>query len=270
MSTQLNTQLKSLLSKKQIEQLSDEWFEIRHNIITASECSSVLDCNKFLLKKDLLQKKCKPLKLNPDTKATIWGKKYEDIAFNIYSEMFNTKLYKLGLLIHDDLPWLGASPDGITENCKLLEIKCVYNRSLKKIPYYYWIQVQIQMEVTNTEECDLFQCKFLEFSNEKDLFNNYINSNKLPTKYNNSKLPTKYNNSKLPTGINKSLEYQDNISYWKLDNFRCDTIKRDRKWFEKSKNILFNFYNDMLYFKNCPSKLNRKRKLNNIIKKIKE
>ena len=83
-----NKQLRYLLNKKQIPQLTDEWFNIRQNIITASECSSVLDCNNFVSKKELLNNKCNPIKKYIDTPATLWGKKYEDIAYNIYSNIF--------------------------------------------------------------------------------------------------------------------------------------------------------------------------------------
>ena len=43
-----------------------------------------------------------------------------------------------------------GTPEFSVETLKVLkksqfEIKCVYNRSLKTIPHYYWIQVQIQM-----------------------------------------------------------------------------------------------------------------------------
>ena len=41
----MNTKLYNILNRKQIEQLTDEWFKVRYKMITASECSSVLECN---------------------------------------------------------------------------------------------------------------------------------------------------------------------------------------------------------------------------------
>ena len=71
----INSKLQNLLKKKQIEQLSDEWFKTRYNMLTASECSSSLEANPYLKKYELLKKKCNPLKLSNDTEATYWGKK---------------------------------------------------------------------------------------------------------------------------------------------------------------------------------------------------
>ena len=155
----ISNKLNNILQRKQIEQLTPEWHKIRKSIITATDCSKILNCNPYMSVKELFYKKCgisKPL----TNKAVSWGQKYEDIAFNIYSKIYNIELYKLGLLIHNKYKWLGASPDGICEDCRLIEIKCVYTRSINYTPYHYWIQIQIQFEVCNLEECDLFQCKF--------------------------------------------------------------------------------------------------------------
>ena len=173
----------------------------------------------------------------------ILGKKFEDVAYDLYSKLTNKKLYKLGLIQHQKLCWLGASPDGITEDAKLLEIKCVYNRKIgKKEPYYYWIQVQIQMEVTNTNECDLFQCKFVEYESKRA--------------YNKDKITPK-----LFKGVS---EYEDKKFYWKLEKFTCNTIKRDKVWFENHVSILNQFYNDILYYRSngIPKKRKRKNLLN--------
>lgn len=33
--------------------------------------------------------------------------------------------WEVGLVVHPDLPWLGASPDGVTNTGRLIEIKCM-------------------------------------------------------------------------------------------------------------------------------------------------
>ena len=62
-------------------------------MLTASECSSALEANPFFKKYDLLQQKCNSLIINEfqDSPATLWGKKFENIAFNIYSKLINKK-----------------------------------------------------------------------------------------------------------------------------------------------------------------------------------
>ena len=65
--------------------------------------------------------------------------------------------------IHNLRYWL--FPPGIINNNKLLEIKCIWSRNIgEEVPLMYWIQVQIQMEVCDIAECDLFQCDFKENS----------------------------------------------------------------------------------------------------------
>ncbi len=49
--------LKSLLETYQINQRTDEWYKIRQNMLTASDCGSALECNPYQKKIDLLIKK---------------------------------------------------------------------------------------------------------------------------------------------------------------------------------------------------------------------
>ena len=254
----ISKKLDNILQRKQIEQLTPEWHKIRKNIITATDCSKILNCNPYMSIKELFYKKCgqsKPI----NNKAVLWGQKYEDIAYTIYSKIYNIKLFKLGLLIHNKHKWLGASPDGISNDCRLIEIKCVYTRDINFVPYYYWIQVQIQLEVCELEECDLFQCKFTECT--KDEYESYILNKKEfidISKIDKYYLLKKKNNITI-IGQNKSLEYQTKTSYWKLDDFTITNIKKDKKWFNNSKNKLFKFYNDI---KNYSIKQNKQNKQN--------
>ena len=233
--------LKNILKLPQIEQLTDQWFKIRHNLITASQCATVLDENKYQTKKDLLDKKCDKLNINKPNIYTSWGSKYEEVAFKIYSNMYNIKLYNLGLIIHKKYKWLGASPDGIRSDCRLLEIKCPKFRNITTVPRIYWIQTQIQMEVLDLDECDLFQCKFVEVTEDE---------------YNILK------DSDIISGKNN-----DN-TFWKLLNYKCDTIKRDKEWFKLSKPILKEFYETFIYLRKNVSKKRKRKYLYRKSKKI--
>ena len=45
-----------------------------------------------------------------------------------------------------------------------LEIKNVVSREITEIPKFdYWIQMQLQMEVCNLDECDFLETKFIEY-----------------------------------------------------------------------------------------------------------
>ena len=54
------------------------------------------------------------------------------------------------------LNWFAGSPDGVTTDGRLLEIKCP-SRIATKVPEYYYAQVQVNMQVMNLNVCDFFQ-----------------------------------------------------------------------------------------------------------------
>jgi hypothetical protein len=59
------------------------------------------------------------------------------------------------------VPYLGASPDGITEDGVMVEIKCPWRRKINgEIPLQYYYQIQGQLAVCALEECDYFECEF--------------------------------------------------------------------------------------------------------------
>jgi len=172
------------------EQRSPEWFEMRNSKITASDGGTVLGDNKyepqytFLLKKTLGDR----FKTNIDC---YHGKKYEEIATMIYQYRMNVTVEEFGLLGHPTYSFLGASPDGICNQYKydkihkskfvgrMLEIKCPLRREIKKTgpikdnicPIYYWVQVQLQLECCELDECDFWQCKIREYQSREEFIN---------------------------------------------------------------------------------------------------
>lgn len=144
-----------------IKQRTDEWYNTRSKMITASDVAAILGYNKYKSKYDVLENKLNPKEF---TSAAIQlGIKYEPLAVKEYEKIISDKVFETGLYKHKKYEWLGASPDGYIQKLdRLLEIKCVSSRSIHTFPYMYWIQMQIQMEVCDKDECDFFQCKFKE------------------------------------------------------------------------------------------------------------
>ena len=58
-----------------------------------------------------------------------------------------------GLQEHPRYSWLAGSPDGITDDCILLEVKCPYRRKIKMgfVPEYYYPQLYVNMEIYDLE-----------------------------------------------------------------------------------------------------------------------
>lgn len=195
---QLRRKVKTLQKKPQPEQRTPEWFKQRQTRITASEAASCLfksqrvceayvrefglsnfkyketePLNPYETKEDYIIKKCSAFfgeSVFKDNPATLWGKKYEEVANRLYTKLTNKKVFEFGLLSHSRLKWLAASPDGITEDGIMLEIKCPKSRKIDPSapPLYYWIQVQIQLESTDLEFCDFLECEIEEIPTEAE------------------------------------------------------------------------------------------------------
>lgn len=100
---------------------------------------------------------------------TEWGVTYEPIVKELYERFYNVTVHEFGLVKHDVHEWLGASPDGITSEGRMIEIKCPYSRQPKGMPKcQYYVQMQIQMECCGFEECDFLDIVIREYASKED------------------------------------------------------------------------------------------------------
>ena len=193
----LKQQFEHLLTVEQPEQRTPEWYEMRKGMCTASDICAILGKGKYNTRNDIILKKCgkgKPFKGN---KFTMHGQIYEDVAIGIYESRHNyTKVHEFGLIPHPTISCLGASPDGITPDGIMIEIKCPPKRQITGIvPYEYICQMQIQLEVCNLQVCHFFECLIVEYSSKEeyseDIFyknnktdlNIILETNDIPTNY---------------------------------------------------------------------------------------
>ena len=83
------------------------------------------------------------------------------------------KLYRFGCI-----PWalkyLGASPDGITDDGIALEIKCPFKRKITNdVPKNYWPQMQLQLEVLDLPECHFVEVKIDEYNDYQEFYEDF-------------------------------------------------------------------------------------------------
>jgi len=263
-----------LKSKPQPEQRTEEWYLFRHNLITASNAYKAFDSQATI--NQLIYEKCKPLKYNneEDDKVKMvnintpfhWGQKYEPVSVMIYEHLYKTKIDDFGCIQHDKYKFLGASPDGINvdQNSerfgRMLEIKNIVNREINGIPKKeYWIQMQLQMEVCDLNECDFLETKFIEYEKASDFFetNNEITQENMhkkgvilyfhnsvegkpfyvykPIHLTNSEdiLKWEEENIELYLSPEHNLIYVKSI-YWKLEILSCVLVLRNKNWFENN------------------------------------
>ncbi len=151
-------------------QRTPEWYEIRRSLMTASVVSSALGMKPFasftgdVRREAIVNAVHRKFRGNI---ATRHGVKYEDSVREKFDAIMHKTTKEYGLIRHIDihgpetgLDWLAASPDGMTEDGELLEIKCPFKRQIKPgyVPPYYLQQIQCQLEV-----CDLHVAYYIEW-----------------------------------------------------------------------------------------------------------
>jgi putative phage-type endonuclease len=143
--------IQALIDREYAAQRSDEWLALRGKMLTASDAATAIGVNPYEKPNGLILKKCGENKFTGNA-ATEHGNKYEDEAREIYCARHNEVSHEIGLFPHPLYPWLGGSPDGITESGKLIEIKCPMRRQiLPEVPVHYMPQLQLLMEILDLD-----------------------------------------------------------------------------------------------------------------------
>ena len=261
----LKIKINKLRNIPQPIQRTEEWYEFRHNLITASSAWKVFGSQA--VKNSLIYEKCKPYEVfgtsYVNTETTLhWGQKFEQVSVNLYEELYNTKVEDFGCIKDDTYSFLGASPDGINVDessplfGRMLEIKNIVNRKINGNPKKeYWIQMQLQMSVCKLNECDFLETKFYEYNSYNDFLDDSSLNNNLLSKEGEKKgmfmyfngsngspkyiyPPTNLNFEQLESWEQYQLQSNDlmwirNI-YWKLEVLSCVLVCRNKQWFNES------------------------------------
>jgi putative phage-type endonuclease len=285
----IEEQLNILRNKPQPAQRTKEWYQFRHNLITASNAYKAFESQAT--KNQLIYEKCQPLQSSSSDDSDVedavkmvnvnttlhWGQKYEPLSVRIYESNYNTGVEDFGCIQDEQYSFLGASPDGIITDVKsdrygrMLEIKNIVNREIDGIPKKeYWIQMQLQMKVCDLEECDFLETRFVEYTDQNafkedtsdDIYGDDYSGefkNVCLSKDNKKKGIIIYFHTKegKPYYVYKPLDiiepshilkweeimldlYQSDkykytyikFIYWKLEEFSCVLVCRNRQWFE--------------------------------------
>lgn len=299
----ISTKISHIRSKPQPSQRTPQWYEFRYNTLTASSAWKAFGSQST--QNQLIYEKCKPfdiLKFNKvnTTSPLHHGQKYEPVSVAYYERTYGVKVDEFGCIIHDKYPFIAASPDGIVVNednprfGRMLEIKNIVNRKITGIPKEeYWIQMQLQMETCNLNECDFLETQFCEYLSKEEFYNDGSFSTSSDGK---------------PKGIilyyivdgnpfyeyapymctleefhlweqemmekHKEHTWNDNI-YWKMVQVSCVLVLRNKLWFASAVKVLENLWNIISYerlngYEHRAPAIRQKQKTNEniIIKKI--
>ena len=268
----IKKKIEYLESVYQPEQRTDEWYQHRHGLITASSIWKVFGSQS--IQNQLIYEKCSPIDVKKYSKVNTesplhWGQKYEQLSKDLYEILNNTKIQEFGCIKHPNPAYyfIGASPDGINV-CpsshlygRMLEIKNVVSREITGIPKEdYWIQMQIQMEVCRLPECDFLETKFVEYEDEC-AFDADSNKENDETKWNynlegkrrgvivyfikDDKPIYEYAPLEITTKMEFNQWFEQKIYsyntvtwikniYWRLEVYSCVLVLRDKAWFKNA------------------------------------
>lgn len=227
--SKFKSQLEKLIERPIIKQKTDEWYLARKNMITASDFAQALGKGKFGSVKQFYKKKC-----GKDdfiyNEYVLWGNMFEDVAISIYKSLYNVDVYEFGLIKDDDINFFGASPDGISSNGIMIEIKCPKKREITgDIPLQYYYQVMGQLKVCNLEECDYFECGFKLFYNREEYLENIDNC-----EYKGYIIKLEDGSFKYSELNDDEPSEDENNIYWYLDKYNIKRITRDDEFIKEN------------------------------------
>lgn len=161
MNSVLHPRVTELLGRPQYEQRTEAWYEIRKGLMTASDAAGALGIPAFAGQRNVREALLKQKVSGSFTGnfMTRHGQQHEDAVRDRAMAALGERAWEVGLVVHPTLEWLGASPDGVTNTGRLIEIKCPYRRKPipHEVPHHYWPQIQVQLACTDLDQCYFVQ-----------------------------------------------------------------------------------------------------------------
>jgi putative phage-type endonuclease len=245
-----------LAATPQVPQRTAEWYAQSKTVLTASEFSCILGTpraiGQLVMNKATVpseQPSAPRLAVStPEMGAMDWGVRFEPVVKQILTAMWDSEIIELGRLMHPTDTHLAASPDGLVLTAadpdrvgRLVEIKCPIRREVTgQIPFEYWCQMQIQMEVCDIDECEYVEVKlnsaykdvpFSDEPREGTKRSVYFGSLYLLQEPDTLQLKYAYNALERKDLQRLGWSIIEEIP-WNLDNIYIQVVKRDTKWFE--------------------------------------
>lgn len=274
--------IETLLVRPNTEQRSDSWYKQAYELVTASQFTDILSAQTSRVRGKLVLSKVETLEQQVTAKRLAcwshemtpfdWGIRFEPVARMIYERITQTKVKEIGRLVHPDTELkLAASPDGIiVEDLSpsndrlggLVEFKAPISRSIgmgsaDEIPKGYLHQMQIQMEVTDSDFCDYFEIQIRSI-NKKDtaiegparMSGIILTIGKNQPPYEDPQ-PFRYIYSEIGCcALDAVIKLEDGetileIIPWDLLGYNLIKVARSKVWFESVRPALKSFWEDV-------------------------
>uniref|UniRef100_A0A6C0IBF0 YqaJ viral recombinase domain-containing protein n=1 Tax=viral metagenome TaxID=1070528 RepID=A0A6C0IBF0_9ZZZZ len=273
--------IESLLVRPNTEQRSDLWYKQAQELVTASQFTDILSAQTSRVRGKLVLSKVEVLDQQTTKRLATWshemnpfdwGIRFEPVARMIYERITQTKVKEIGRLVHPDAELkLAASPDGIiVEDFSvsgerlggLVEFKAPISRSIgvgsaDDIPKGYLHQMQIQMEVTDSEFCDYFEIQIRSANKKENIVEGPACMNGIiltigrhQPPYDDPQ-PSRYIYSEIGCcALDAVIQLEEGetileIVPWDLLGYNLVKVSRSKVWFESVKPALKTFWEDV-------------------------
>jgi hypothetical protein len=259
----------ALLALPQIPQRTAEWYAQGKQVLTASEFATLFKTpravSQLVLSKAAGAAGAATTDPAPTNRLACltcemgpfdWGIRFEPVVKQVL-EAEGITIAESGRLLHPSNPNLAASPDGIVVDAtdpqrvgRLIEIKCPISRKVGEgIPFEYWCQMQIQMEVTGIGECEYIEVKIQskqkggegepppEATGVRGTL--WLLQNQLT-----AAMQYAYTEETREEMVSAGWEVLETIP-WRIDASMRKVVSRDRGWFEGTRPLQEKFWVDV-------------------------
>jgi len=252
--------IENILSMPSAAQRTPEWYVQGRTILTASEFGNLFGSPRAI--RVLAQQKANPLDgITQQTNRLAcmtcemgpfdWGIRFEPVVKQILERKWGAKIKESGRIIHPTDPRLAASPDGFIVDAvdpkrigRLLEIKCPITRDIgNNIPFEYWCQMQIQMEVMGIGECEYVEVKLESPTAKCPDISGCIPDGHVWLYQDTKTCRMMYAYTEAEANEFGGLGYEQiEIIPWRLNRLYTKTVVRDRGWFQGTQQMRDDFW----------------------------
>jgi len=252
--------VENILNMPSAAQRTPEWYVQGRTILTASEFGNLFGSPRAI--RVLAQQKANPLDgvtqqtnrlacMTCEMGPFDWGIRFEPVVKQILEQKWGAKIKESGRIVHPTDPRLAASPDGFIMEAidplrigRLLEIKCPITRDIgNNIPFEYWCQMQIQMEVTGIDECEYVEVKLESPTAKCPDISGFIPDGHVWLFQDSSSCIMYYAYTEYDRDVyaDKGYELIERIP-WRLIRLYTKTVTRDRAWFQGTERMRDDFW----------------------------
>ena len=249
-----------LLRRPQVPQRTQAWYEQGKQVLTASEFSKLLgtprSVSQLVMSKvptEVSQKTNRLACMSCEMGPFDWGVRFEPVVKQILTESWGVKIVDAGRIMHPTDSHIAASPDGIILDAtdparigRLLEIKCPITRKIGEgVPFDYWCQMQIQMEVTGIDECEYVEVKLESIQGTTtDISGEAQGHVWLLQNPMTCEMTYRYTEGEAAALKTDGWHELEKIP-WRLSKMYAVTVTRDRGWFLETAEAREKFWNDV-------------------------